>query len=70
MSQKRDEVSEVTEYDFYYLTDTLLRLHYDYDYTDEDILAESEIKNGKIHIRDEKFDLLILPPITHIKKKR
>ncbi|TFG95368.1 MAG: hypothetical protein E4H13_13520, partial [Calditrichales bacterium] len=36
-------------------------------YTDEDILADSEISGGKIQIRDEAFDLLILPPLTHIK---
>jgi len=52
--------------EFNYLTDLLLRLHYDFDYTDEDILSDAEIVNGKIKIRDEEFSVLILPPITHI----
>jgi len=29
--------------DFDYMTDLLLRLHYDFDYTDEDILADAEV---------------------------
>ena len=65
--QKNDAFGDIIEQDFNYLTDTILRLHYDFDYTDEDILADSEISGGKIQIRDEAFDLLILPPLTHIK---
>lgn len=65
--QSRNDVGNVTEFDFNYLTDTLLKLHYDFDYTDEDILSEATITNGKIKIADEEFELLILPPITHIK---
>lgn len=67
--QQRDEFGNVIEYDAYYLTDTLLRLHFDYDYVDEDILIDAEIKNGKIIIRDEEYSLLILPPTTHIKEE-
>ncbi len=66
--QSRNEVGNASEFAFNYLTDTLLKLHYDFDYTDEDILNEAEIKNGKIKIRDEEYSLLILPPITHIQK--
>ncbi|MCB0732181.1 MAG: hypothetical protein KDC88_14230, partial [Ignavibacteriae bacterium] len=49
-----------------FLTDALLRLHHDFDYTDEDILAEAEVKDGKIIIRDEEYSLLLLPPTTHM----
>jgi hypothetical protein len=66
--QKRDEVSNVIEHDFNYLTDALLRLHYDFDYVDEDVLAEAVIEDGKITIRDETFEVFILPPVTHIKR--
>ncbi len=65
--QKRNEIGNIIESEFYYLTDTLLRLHYDFDYVDEDVLIESEIENGKIKIRDEEYSMLIIPPVTHIK---
>lgn len=66
--QARNEIGNATEFAFNYLTDTLLKLHYDFDYVDEDILSEAEIHNGKIKIRDEEYSLLILPPVTHIQK--
>ena len=66
--QSRNDVGNATEFSFNYMTDTLLKLHYDFDYVDEDILNEAEIKNGKIRIRDEEYSLLILPPVTHIQK--
>jgi hypothetical protein len=55
-----------TEYDFNTLTDLLLRLHYDFDYLDEDILAGATIENGCIQVADERYELLILPPMTHL----
>lgn len=60
------EILNIIQSDLNFLTDALLRLHHDYDYTDEDILAEAEVKDGKIIIRNEEFSLLILPPTTHI----
>jgi hypothetical protein len=65
--QERTRVGEVIEKDFQYLTDALLRLHYDFDYVDEDVLAEARIDGDGIGIADETFDILILPPVTHIK---
>jgi hypothetical protein len=66
--QSRNAIGNAIEFDFNYLTDTLLRLHYDFDYVDEDILASAKIKDGKIYIADEEYSVLILPPVTHIKK--
>lgn len=66
--QIRDRISDGIENDFVYLTDRLLRLHVDFDYIDEDVLAEAEIKDGALWIRDERYELLILPPVTHIKQ--
>jgi hypothetical protein len=66
--QKRSAQDIVLEADFNYLTDTLLRLHYDFDYVDEDILAGATIKNGRIHLADEEYEVLVLPPMTHIKE--
>lgn len=65
--QSRNDIGNVIEFDFNYLTDTLLKLHFDFDYTDEDILSEAKVENGKFKIGDEEFELLILPPLTHIK---
>ncbi len=55
--------------EFNYLTDRLLRLHLDFDYIDEDVLADCEIKDGKISVRGEEYSCLILPGATHIKEK-
>jgi hypothetical protein len=55
------------ERDFNVLTDLLLRLHYDFDYVDEDILASADCSDGAIQVRDERYELLIIPPMTHLK---
>lgn len=62
-----NRIGEVIEEDFRYLTDMLLRLHYDYDYVDEDVLSDAEVEDGKIRIGEETFEILILPPMTHIR---
>ncbi len=66
--QERTAVGNVIESDFDYLTDTLLRLHYDFDFIDEERLSQARIEKGKIRIADEEYSLLILPPITHIRR--
>ena len=66
--QQRNKIGNVIEADFNYLTDTLLRLHYDFDFVDEDVLNEATFKDGTIKIANEAYQLLILPPITHIKE--
>ncbi len=66
--QSRNNIGNVIESDFNYLTHNLLKLHYDFDYTDEDILSEAKVEKGKIKIKDEEFSVLILPPVTHLQK--
>ncbi|HTX99809.1 MAG TPA: glycosyl hydrolase [Bacteroidota bacterium] len=66
--QKRDAIGNVIEADFNWLTDTLLRMHYDFDFVEEDVLSSASIERGTIGIRDERFQVLILPPVTHLKK--
>ena len=56
------------EREFYNLTDSLLRLHFDYDYVDEDVLAAAEVRDGKLVIGEEEYEVLILPPLTTIKE--
>ncbi|MEM1582925.1 MAG: glycosyl hydrolase [Candidatus Bathyarchaeia archaeon] len=65
--QKRTTLFDIIERDFYYLTDMLLRIHWDYDYVDENILRDAEIIGDKIKIKEEFYDVLLLPPITTIK---
>jgi hypothetical protein len=65
--QKQSAANAVIEQDFNHLTDALLRLHVDFDYVDEDILAEATVEDGKIKIRDEEFEVFVLPPTTHMK---
>lgn len=60
-------VFNIIQNEFNFLTDALLRLHYDFDYVDEDVLNEAAIEKGKIKIRDEEYSMIILPPVTHIK---
>src|SRR3712207_6974538 len=47
--QSHSAIGDRTEGDFNALTDLLLRLHYDYDYLDEDILARAELRRSEEH---------------------
>ncbi len=60
-------VGSLIDREFKWMTDRLLRLHVEFDYVDEDLLALSPIENGAVVIRDEAYDFLILPAVTHIK---
>jgi hypothetical protein len=49
------------------LTDLLLRLHHDFDYLDEDVLADAMIDGGVVRVGDEAYELIVVPPMTHLK---
>ena len=49
------------------LTDLLLRLDYHFDYLDADVLAEADIAGNTLRVGEEAHELLILPPMAHIK---
>jgi hypothetical protein len=49
------------------LTDTLLRLHHDFDYLDEDVLIGATIEGGEVVVGDEAYELVVVPPMTHLK---
>jgi hypothetical protein len=66
--QERNAIGNVIEADYNFLTDSLLRLHYDFDFVDEEVLAEARIENGEIRIRDEEYSVFIVPPVTHIRR--
>jgi hypothetical protein len=66
--QERNAIGDIIEADYYYLTDALLRLHYDFDFVDEETLAEAAFGNGTMRFRDEEYSLLIVPPVTHVRR--
>ncbi len=66
--QQRDKVGSLIEAEFNFLTDALLRLHQDFDYVDEDVLAKAQVANGLLKIGKEEYALLMLPPVTHLKR--
>lgn len=65
--QSHNALGDRTERDFNTLTDLLLRLHYDYDYLDEDVLANAELDGGTVRVHDEAYELIVLPPMAHLK---
>lgn len=65
--QSHNTLGDRIERDFNTLTDLLLRLHYDYDYLDEDMLANADLDGKTIRIRDESYELIVLPPMAHLK---
>ncbi len=67
--QVTDKISTAVEGDFVYFTDRLLRLHIDFDYIDEDTLAECAVEDGCLTLRGEHYEMLLLPPVTHIKRQ-
>lgn len=65
--QAPGETSAAIERDFNDLTDMLMRRHVDFDYLDEDVLQAATIEDGRLRIADERYVLLVLPPLTHLK---
>ena len=65
--QAPDPASAAIERDFNDLTDMLLRRHADFDYLDEDVLQAATIEGGGLRVADERYELLVLPPLTHLK---
>jgi alpha-L-rhamnosidase len=63
--QEPDAFGQRMEEDFNTLTDLLLRLHVDFDYLDEDVLARAELHDGTVRVGDEEYDLVIVPPMSH-----
>jgi hypothetical protein len=67
LPQDHTPESSVIEGGLNVLTDLLLRLHHDFDYLDEDVLARAEVTDGKLLVADEEYELLLIPPMAHIR---
>jgi hypothetical protein len=67
MPSERTPESDMIEAGLNLLTDLLLRLHHDFDYLDEEVLATAEFVDGRLSVADEVYELVIIPPMTHIR---
>lgn len=67
MPQTRTVEGDMIEAGLNRLTDLLLRLHHDFDYVDEDALAEADLSGGRLRLGDEAYELVIVPPMTHVR---
>ncbi|HEV2825175.1 MAG TPA: glycosyl hydrolase, partial [Actinomycetota bacterium] len=54
LPQTRTPSSEAVERGLNILTDLLLRLHHDFDYLDEEVLAAAELDGGRVRVADEE----------------
>ncbi|HEX3326426.1 MAG TPA: glycosyl hydrolase [Actinomycetota bacterium] len=66
--QERTPENTATESGLNLLTDLLLRLHHDFDYIDEEVLADAEVENGQLCVGDEAYELVLLPPMDFIRE--
>jgi hypothetical protein len=65
--QTRTRDNDMTEAGLNRLTDLLLRLHHDFDYVDEDALADAVVDGERLRIGQEEFELVLVPPMTHVR---
>lgn len=66
--QERTPENTATEAGLNLLTDLLLRLHHDFDYIDEEVLADANVENGTLCVADEAYELVLLPPMDFIRE--
>jgi hypothetical protein len=65
--QERTPLGDRIEYDLNALTDLLLRVHHDFDYLDEEVLAEAADEDGELLVGEERHALVVVPPMAHIR---
>ena len=53
-----------------FLNENLNRLQCDYDLVDEENLLEAEIEDGALVLRDERYELLVLPAVSTLQDER
>jgi hypothetical protein len=64
--QERTPLGDRIEHDFNALTELFLRIHHDYDYVDESLLAAAPAQDGRLIVGDERHALVVVPPMAHI----
>jgi hypothetical protein len=55
--------------DFSYITDRLLRANLDYNILGQDCLARCTIEDGRLGIRSQSYPLLVVPPMTTLRRE-
>lgn len=55
--------------DFSYITDRLLRMNIDYNILGQDSLARCTVEDGMLCIRNQRYPLLLLPPMTTLRPR-
>jgi hypothetical protein len=50
------------------LTDVLLRLHHDFDYIDEEVLAAAQTAGGRLCVAEEEYELVVVPPMPYMRE--
>jgi hypothetical protein len=66
--QQRTPENTATEAGLNLLTDLLLRLHHDFDYIDEEVLAASTVQDGELKVADESYELVLVPPMDFLRE--
>ncbi len=68
LPQAHNADSLATEGGLNVLTDLLLRLHRDFDYLDEEVLARAErSEDGRLLVADEEYELVLVPPMAYVR---
>ncbi|HEX8132231.1 MAG TPA: glycosyl hydrolase, partial [Actinomycetes bacterium] len=67
LPQERTPQSNAVEGGLNVLTDLLLRSHHDFDYLDEEVLARAEVDGGRLRVADEDYELVVVPPMGHLR---
>ncbi len=63
-AQPLDVAADDVEKDLFYVCDQLTRLHYDYDFIDEETLVVATMQDGQLMVGGESYEMLVLPSIT------
>lgn len=56
------------EQDLFYVCDQLTRLHYDYDFIDEETLVAATTQDGRLMVGEESYEMLVLPSVTALSR--
>lgn len=62
--RRKNPVAAAIDDDFAALSMDLLRSQMDFDYLDDEILVTAEIADGKLHLADETYCVLVIPRST------
>ena len=68
LPQLRTDDNATIENGLNVVTDLLLRLHHDFDYIDEEVLAVAAVEDGKLQVGEEDYELVLIPPMTHMRE--